>query len=61
VTELSEELEICAKIMATCGGEGGIPISVLMARVAEAAPEFRHRCFPQIAQLVKYGILEVVK
>lgn len=61
VTELSEELESCATILAACGTDRRVPISELMARVADAAPESRHQCFPQIAQLVKYGILEVVK
>ncbi|GAA1616887.1 glycosyltransferase family 4 protein [Catellatospora bangladeshensis] len=59
VTELSEELEICAKILATCASDGKIPISELMARVADESPDPRQRCFPQIAQLVKYGILEL--
>ncbi|WP_144122641.1 glycosyltransferase family 4 protein [Catellatospora sichuanensis] len=60
VTELSEELEICTKILATCGADRRIPISELMARVSAAAPQSRHQCFPQIAQLVKYGLLELV-
>jgi glycosyltransferase involved in cell wall biosynthesis len=60
VTELSEELEICAEILAMCGADRRIPIAELMARVAKAAPESPHQCFPQIAQLVKYGFLEVV-
>ncbi|GAB4060505.1 glycosyltransferase family 4 protein [Catellatospora paridis] len=60
VTELSEELEICARILAACGADRGIPISTVMARVADGAGEPRHECFPQIAQLVKYGILELV-
>ena len=59
LTELSEHLDVSAKIVAACGPDRKVAITELMARVAEAVPELRHGCFPQIAQLVKYGILEL--
>ncbi|GIH09229.1 glycosyl transferase [Rhizocola hellebori] len=59
MTEISEELETCAKILAVCPTGSKMQITELMARVADATPESQHQCFPQIAQLVKYGILEL--
>jgi D-inositol-3-phosphate glycosyltransferase len=60
VTELSGKDEISTRILAACGRGEAVRISELIGRLSDSAPELQH-AFRQIAQLIKYGILELCR
>ena len=57
-TELSAKDEISRRIVAACNPDEQVPVSELVSRLAQEDKE-RHGYFQQIAQLIKYGILEL--